>query len=168
MLQAEKEGFDAVIDNEASDAFGEKAQGMLKVPTVPILYSTLQFVSGLRKRFAVIAVDSHSAERAERLVDEYGFRDFAIQTDPFVFVGRKLWLDSHENPQLIIEPFKNVAERCIKNRAQALIVACGTLGPLLMVEGIRKISGVPVFDPVTIGIKTVENIVALQRLYELI
>jgi len=165
MLQAEKEGFDAIIDDEASDAFAKKAWNVLHVPTVPIFYAALRFVSSLRKRFAVITVDAHGAERAERTAKEYGFADSATKTDPFMFVGRKLWLDSHENPELMIEPFKNVAERCIKNGAEALIAQCGTLGPLLMVKGIRKVSGVPVIDPVTVGIKTVEEIVALQRLY---
>ena len=62
------------------------------------------------------------------------------------------------------EAFFNVARGCIADGAEVIIVGCGGLGPLLVLQGVTRVDNVPIIDSVTCALIMAEELIALEKL----
>jgi Asp/Glu/hydantoin racemase len=74
------------------------------------------------------------------------------------------WFESPED--YILEPFEKVAQECVRDGAEAIVVACCALGPALTLAGYKEVgdTGAPVLDVATVAVKYAELLAEMQGL----
>ncbi len=166
MLQAEKEGFDAIAGACFSDGAIRAAASLMDIPVVGPGHTSMLLARMMGRSFAIIDSGPASIPGAEFLVDSYNMRLSAIGYRPV----RCLTLDSTAFLNCLdgdhapaIENFREVARGCIEDGADVLIPGCGLLSPMLTLSGIRDIDGVPVIDPMLVSLKFAEMMLDFQR-----
>jgi allantoin racemase len=70
---------------------------------------------------------------------------------------------SPEQYSPVIEDFREVAQAAIDDGAEILVPGCGMLSPMLTINGITEVDGVPIFDPMVVGIKIAEAMVDMFK-----
>jgi len=169
VLQAEEQGFDAVILGCMSDPGIWEAREAVDIPVVGVGESAYLIAQLLGIRFAVITVDEKIIPNMEKKLNLYGFSNRAISKPiravnvPFT---TKEYIDGFKDPyKYIIPRFEEVAHECIKDGADVIIAGCGYVGPMFTLGGYTRIKGteVPVVDGATAAIKLAETLVEMKR-----
>lgn len=162
MLQAEKEGFDAVAGACYFDGAIQVAGNLMDIPVVGPAETSMYLARMMGNRFAVITTDRCSVPEIERHMEKLNMRSFAIEYRPV----RHLTLGESTTQDCLggdygpaIENFKNIALGCIEDGAEVLIVGCGVVSPILTVNGVKDIDGVPIIDPMQVSLKFAEMLV---------
>lgn len=172
MIQAEREGYDAVTVACSFDPGIEEAREILQIPVVGILeasFAMAQMLGGRPRSVVIITVSDKAALVTNDLVDKYGFRPYMIHKEPVRVIPFDAYIKattspSQESIKNLKDAYIDVAKRSIEEGAEIIITGCGGLGPLLAVEGIWEVDGVPVLDPMTAGVKMAEALIDLKRI----
>lgn len=167
-VQAEREGFDAVVLGCWADPLWE-AREAVDIPVVGIGESAMLLALSLGYKFAVITVAPGVIPTIELDLGLYGLRDRAISRpvralDPPSTA--ELLLESVRDPHSRFIPnFERVARGCIEDGAEVIVVGCGYYGPILTMHGYNEVpgTGVPVLDCSAAGLKMAEVLVDLAR-----
>jgi len=160
MLQAEREGFDAVAGACFSDGAIRAAGSLMNIPVVGPGETSMYLARMMGVRFAIITSDP--PPETEHYIDTLNMRSFVISNRPV----RSLTLDSSafldclaDDYAPAAENFKEVAQGCLEDGADVLITGCGLLSPMLTLSNVRDIDGVPVIDPTQVALKFAEMMV---------
>ncbi|HWP59271.1 MAG TPA: aspartate/glutamate racemase family protein [Candidatus Acidoferrales bacterium] len=157
IIEAERNGYDAVVQSNTFDPGVEVARCAVRIPVVGVLRASCHFAATLCDRFALIApLDSH-AVYARRIVENY-------RMGPFVS-GIKA-INAYEAGDLsayrglIIERMLAVGKELIAEGAQALIPLGGRLVPYVVSpEELEAELKVPVINTKLVGIRHAETLV---------
>ncbi|MGA2463432.1 MAG: aspartate/glutamate racemase family protein [Thermodesulfobacteriota bacterium] len=166
MIQAEKEGYDAIVSSCFFDPCIEAARQLLRIPVVGSAESSMHIACMMGLKFAIITRNPNYVPHMIKLIDQYRMADNVIDPKPI----RSLTLSNLEimncfqgNWAPIVENFQGVAKDCIEDGAEVIIVGCGFISPILSTSGIRYVEDVPILDPILVGIKVAEMMVDLQK-----
>jgi len=167
-LQAQRDGMDGVYFGCWNDPLWE-AREILDIPVGSVGEQSMLAALSMAKRFAVITVSPKTACAIERDIELYGFTSRAIARPvrsimPESEVG--LLSESVVDPhRRFIPRFEQVAEDCIRDGAEIILVGCAYYGPLLRGAGYNKVSGtdVPVLDSSSISLKYLEMMVDIAK-----
>jgi len=138
------------------------------IPVVGIGEATMLLATTLGFKFAVITVAPGVIPTIEMDLRLYGLQDRAIvrpvrTLDPPSDL--ELLLESVTDPhRRLIPNFERVAQQCIEDGAEVIVVGCGYYGPILTLHGYNEIpgTGVPVVDCSAAGLKLAETLVSLR------
>lgn len=162
MLQAEKEGFDAVTGACFADGAIKAAADLMNIPVIGPGETSMYLARMMGVRFVIIDSGPNSTAGHEVHIEALNMRPFAIDYRP----ARHLTLDATTFSKClsgdyspVIENFTEIAQDCIKDGADVLIVGCGLFSPMLTVNNIRDIDGVPIIDPMQVSLKFAEMMV---------
>lgn len=165
MLKAGEKGYDAVVGVCFFDPAIQAARSLMDIPVVGAAEASMHLATMMGNRFAVVTTDPRFIPIIEHHMEELRTSTSAIRYRPVrhlsqgeVFAEARLRRDYDS----IIEDFKKVAQGCIKDGAEVLIAGCGSLSPILSVNGIREIDGAPVVDPEQAALKFAEMMVDFQ------
>ncbi len=157
IIEAERMGFDAVVQSNTFDPGVEVARCAVRIPVVGVLRASCHFAATLCDRFALIApLDSH-AIYARRIMHNYGFDNFlsGIKAINTYEAG-----DLSAYRDLIIEKTLTVGKELIAEGAQALIPLGGRLVPYVVSpEELEAELKVPVINTKLVGIRHAETLV---------
>lgn len=160
MLQAEREGFDAVAGACFGDGAIRAAGNLMNIPVVGPGHTSMLLARMMGVHFAIITSDP--TPETEALLDLYNMRSAVITCRPV----RRLTLDLTTFLDCLngdyapaIENFRKVARGCIEDGADVLIPGCGLLSPMLTLSDVRDIDGVPIIDPMQVSLKFAEMMV---------
>ncbi len=169
-LKAEAEGFDAVFIACWNDPLWE-AREVLSIPVGSVSEQTMLAALTMGRRFAVVTVSEKTTVAIERDIRAYGLTDRAI-----VRPVRSIVPESDLNAILaandperikseIIPRWDAVAQECIRDGAEVILIGCTFYGPLLRAAGYTSVAGtgVPVVDGATIGLKYTEAMGEIAR-----
>lgn len=171
VLQAEKDGFDAVIVYCFSDPALDEMRQAVNIPVVGLGQSSMMLASLMGARFGLVAMAPASIARNEQLARRYGVFDklvTPIRPMPLPLVEQeKMILDATTG----IEAFRQVAREYIRDGAEVLIPACGALNLALkfcpgvpaLPRGLSEVDGVPVVDAVSSAVKMAEMLVDFKQ-----
>lgn len=170
ILQAEKQGYDAVVLGCWGDPGLFAARAVLEIPVIGIAEASYLFACVAGRKAAAITVQPELVPGMENTLKIYGFAERMISRRPI----RAFDLKNEEMQELFDEPYKNiipkfeaVARECIADGADTIIAACGWLGPALTKAGYREIPGtknpVLVLDPCAVALKLAEGWVDLHK-----
>ena len=147
IVQAEREGYDAVAVSCFADPGLELARSLVDIPVVSSCETALLVASTVGRRFGLLAHDKGMARILEDLVADYGFESR---------VGAVAALDPPLNEIDIDEAFKGsrafterMASECralIARGVDVIIPAEGALNIALVREQLQVVDGVPVLD----------------------
>jgi len=166
-IAAERDGFDGVVLGCWADPLWE-ARAAVDIPVVGIGEATMLLATTLGFKFAVITVAPGVIPTIEMDLRLYGLQDRAIvrpvrTLDPPSDL--ELLLESVTDPhRRLIPNFERVAQQCIEDGAEVIVVGCGYYGPILTLHGYNEIpgTGVPVVDCSAAGLKLAETLVSLR------
>ena len=166
MIQAEKEGYDAVIGACWFDPGIEAAKQLLHIPIVGSAESSMHLACMMGLKFAVVTSDPRFVPQMIELIDHYRMSNNTIERKPV----RSLTLSCPElmgsllgDHTAIIQNFEEIAKDHIEDGAEVVITGCGLLAPVISMSGMRYVEGVPIIDPILVSIKLAEMLVDLQR-----
>src|ERR1043166_8361274 len=156
-IEAERMGFDAVIQSNTFDPGVEVARCAVRIPVVGVLRASCHFAATLSDRFGLIApLDSH-AFYARRIIENYHMWRFVsgIKAIDTYEVG-----DLSAYHDLLLERMVAVGKQLIAEGAHAIIPLGGRLVPYvvspLQLEAELK---VPVINTKLVGIRYAETLV---------
>jgi len=132
--------------------------------------SSMHFACQLGRRFAIIGTNMPGQlAQLEEQVRLHGLEERLIPNgirfdkDPFVEVWPQ-WLG---NPKLAADAVAEVAEECVADGADVIVIGCAGTGLLCSMAGLNKITVgrqvIPVLDPVMVAMKTAEMAVDIKR-----
>lgn len=157
IIEAERTGFDAVVQSNTFDPGVEVARCAVRIPVVGVLRASCHFAATLCDRFALIApLDSH-ATYARKIMHNYGFDNFlsGIKAINTYEAG-----DLSAYRDLIIEKTLAVGKELIAEGAQALIPLGGRLVPYVVSpEELEAELKVPIINTKLVGIRHAETLV---------
>ncbi len=171
ILQAEKDGYDAVVPMCFFDPVLEEARKAIGIPVIAQGESELLCASMMGKTFGVITISEEGAAIADDLIEKYGYRNRAVRSRSIGIPG-ELQALAHIDASHDIAAFARVAEECIRDGAEVLIPGCSGISIALRLgagceetypNGVTEIRGVAVLDGMSVVIKTAEMLVALKR-----
>jgi len=171
ILGAEREGFDSVLVYCFSDPAITEARQAMNIPVCGLAQPALLMAQSMGSRFGVVAMSSESAWRNEEMMVKYGLKEKVI------FPIRRMPIPASEQAKMIenaregIDVFKDLARGYIRDGADVIIPACGTLSLALRTapgcpelrEGLTEVDGVPIVDIVSCAVKWAEMVVALKK-----
>jgi len=157
IIEAERLGFDAVVQSNTFDPGVEVARCAVRIPVVGVLRASCHFAATLCDRFGLIApLDSH-AVYARRIIENYRMGRFisGIQAINTYETG-----DLSAYHDLLVERMLAVGKELIAQGAHAIIPLGGRLVPYVVspleLEAELK---VPVINTKLVGIRHAETLI---------
>jgi allantoin racemase len=168
VLEAEKEGYDAVVVGCFSDPAVPEARGLVNMPVVGLCEPTLLFACLLGHKFGVVTLNEPRAIlEMELMIRMYGLEHRAILNPirPISMPSIELFTKGMEHPDIVAIDVLEKAKRCVEDGAEVIVLGCNALGPLCTISGVAKVDGAdaPILDSVSVSITCVEAIVSLNK-----
>ncbi|MFC1824816.1 aspartate/glutamate racemase family protein [Thermodesulfobacteriota bacterium] len=168
VIQAEEEGYDAVIILAATDEGLLRARAAVNIPVTSTGEASIYVAQLLGHRFGIVVVDPVMPAIIESNLRQYGFRDNALGLRP-VRVAMIEHLDMvdacREKPERLIEKFEKVAWELIRDGADVIIAGESYIGPAFSLAGYTEIpkANVPLVDCGAAALKMAELLAALHK-----
>ena len=153
-VQAEKEGFDAVIIACVFDPCLFEARRAVNIPVAGLCESSLAMASMVGSKFGLISPIPGLDEPLTELITAYGMKDKVVGMRTMTVPWPEQEL-AYFNGREVIDDFRRIAEELIKEGADVLVPLCGLLSPIVRMapglqkeypNGIPEINGVPCID----------------------
>lgn len=167
-IQAQADGYDGVFLGCWNDPLWETRE-MLDIPVASVGEQSMLAALAMGQRFAVITVSDKTAAAIERDIVGYGLTDRCIRQPVRTikpYSTADLLLEATHSPEMRFIPrLESVAQQCIAEGADVILVGCAYYGPLLRRIGYRQVTGtqVPVVDSSTVALKYLEAMVGIAQ-----
>jgi allantoin racemase len=157
IIEAERSGFDAVVQSNTFDPAVEAARCAVRIPVVGVLRVACHFAATLCDRFGFIApLDSH-AVYAQRIIENYRMGRF-VSGLKAINTYETGDLSAHHD--LLLERMLAVGKELIASGAQALIPLGARLVPYVVLPlELEAELKVPVINTELVGIRHAETLV---------
>jgi allantoin racemase len=166
IVEAEREGYDAVVISCGADPGLQEARGLVDIPVVGALEATVHYAAMIAHRFSIIVVTDSIISTFRDLVTLYGLAPKLASVRPIGYRPPLLYPEVTP-PDRILDQVLQVSQRCVEEDQAEAIVMGGTLFSAFFTQKYDDASaaiGVPVLDPTIIAFKTAEMMVDLRRL----
>lgn len=171
ILEADKEGHDAVVVNGTLDRYLgiHQARVTVAIPVISPSESTMHFACMLGRRFGIVALGANYLKPLmESIIQEHGLQERAIP-NPVKFMIIKhqdLMTRAMQEPSLIVPDVVETAKRCVEDGAEVIILVGTNLGVACTLAGLASVNvdglEVPLLDPLVVAFKTAETMVDLK------
>jgi allantoin racemase len=171
VVQAEKEGFDAVMITCFGDPMLWAIRQAVDIPVVSLGESSMLLAAMMGHKFGVVTVSPYNIYEIEHTIDKYGLKERYAGAQPNPESGEEqaaALIDAHH----AIGSFKKAAKKLIAAGAEVLIPGCGLMSPALRLapgaeeeypNGLTEVDDVPVADVMGETIKMAETMITLKR-----
>ena len=163
IIAAEDSGYDAFVFTCFEDPGLRAGRGMVDIPVVGILETSILVGTTLGRSVALIGTSPSQADRVGNIAYENrldGRVASVLGTDP---LGPGLIDGANDGGKRAIGEFERVARLAIAQGADVLIPAEGIINVLLADLGIKDVDGHPVVDSWAAVLRFAEMAVALHR-----
>jgi allantoin racemase len=156
-IEAERLGFDAIIQSNTFDPGVEASRLAVRIPVVGLLRASLHFTASICDRFALIVPLETHIPHTMRLVQTYGMNSFVcgIKTIGLYDTG-----DLFHYHDTVIERTVGVANELVQQGAQAVIPLGGKIYPYVVTpDELEPHIGVPIINTKAVGVSYAELMV---------
>jgi allantoin racemase len=153
-VEAERKGFDAVIQSNTFDPGVEASRLAVRIPVVGLLRASLHFAASISDRFGLIVPLETHMPHTMRMVQTYGMSAFVsgIRTVGLYDTG-----DLSGYHDTVIERTLAVGKELVQQGAQAIIPLGGKIYPYVVTpEELAPHLGVPVINTKAVGVSYAE------------
>lgn len=171
ILEAEKEGYDAVVVNGTLDLFLgiQEARSIVTIPIVSPSEATMLFACMLGRKFGIVALgESYLKPFMESVIQHHGLLERAIP-NPVKFMKIQhgdLMTRAMEEPSLIVPDVLETARRCVEDGAEVIILVGTNLAVACTLAGVASVEvdgrEVPLLNPLVVAFKTAETMTDLR------
>lgn len=170
MIQAEKDGFDAVMIFCFYDTLIKEARQALNIPVIGPAESAMLMASKMGRKFGIVTLSEYGAAEMEDNVIKCGLRDKAVTIRPIPSSADEQMcaiIDAREG----VEAFKTAARELIKDGAEVIIPGCMVMAASVRMapghpelpNGLQEVDGVPVLDVISTQVLMAETMVRLRK-----
>jgi len=156
-MEAEKGGYDAVVDHCFGDPALHAARECVRIPVVGAGETSMMLASLLGHKFSVLTVLKETAPQVKRLARSIGVEEKLASVR---FIGIPV-LQLDENVQSTKTAFMETARKAI-DEDDADVLCPGCTGLSMWASEWGEELGVPVLDPGGVALKTAETLVKLK------
>ncbi len=156
-VEAERLGFDAVIQSNTFDPGVEASRLAVRIPVIGLLRASLHFAASICDRFGLIVPLETHMPHTMRLVQTYGMTPFVcgIRTVGLYDTG-----DLSGYHDAVIERTVAMGKELVEQGAQAIIPLGGKIYPYVVTpEELEPMVGVPVVNTKAVGVSYAELMV---------
>jgi allantoin racemase len=153
-IEAERQGFDAVIQSNTFDPGVEASRLAVRIPVIGLLRASLHFAASISDRLGLIVPLETHMPHTMRMVQTYGMTPFVcgIRTVGLYDTG-----DLSGYHDIVIERTLSCAKDLIQQGAQAIIPLGGKIYPYVVTpEELEPHLGVPVINTKAVGVSYAE------------
>ncbi|MGZ8424120.1 MAG: aspartate/glutamate racemase family protein [Candidatus Binatia bacterium] len=153
-IEAERQGFDAVIQSNTFDPGVEASRLAVRIPVIGLLRASLHFAASICDRFGLIVPLETHMPHTMRMVQTYGMTPFVsgIRTVGLYDTG-----DLSGYHDVVIERTLAVGKELVAQGAQAIIPLGGKIYPYVVTpEELEPHLGVPVINTKAVGVSYAE------------
>jgi Asp/Glu/hydantoin racemase len=153
-IEAEQQGFDAVIQSNTFDPGVEASRLAVRIPVIGLLRASLHFAASICDRFGLVVPLETHMPHTMRMVQTYGMSHFVsgIRTVGLYDTG-----DLKGYHDIVIERTLAVGKALVAEGAQALIPLGGKIYPYVVTpEELEPHLGVPVINTKAVGVSYAE------------
>ena len=155
-LQAEKEGFDAVIVYCGSDPAVDAAREVVDIPVIGPGKASKLVASDLGYKFSVLTVLESCVVRDREAVYEKGFSHERLASVRAIGIPVSNVRDDMDRS---LKALVDAGKMCIADGADCLVLSC--LGMAGLGEKLQNELGIPVLDPAPIAVQYAQTLVKL-------
>jgi len=170
IVEAEREGFDAVVVGCFGDTGVKEARAVVEIPVIGAGETSILFACQLGRRFGVIATNMPEQIAAiEDKITLMGLKDRLVSRGvrfdihPFA----ETWEKGLQDAKFVADGVEQRARELVADGADVIIVGCCGIGPFCSLAGFCQIEvdgkNIPIIDPMMISMKTAEMDVELRR-----
>lgn len=161
VIQAEIDGFDAVVVYCGSDPGVEAAREMVDIPVLGPGKVSFLIANDLAYRFSILTVLDETVARDTEHYRKLGFDITRLASVRCIGIPVA---DIREDMEKTLDALERVGKICVEeDGAHALVLSC--LGMAGMGNQLQKRLGIPVIDPAFLVIKYAELLVGLELNY---
>ena len=156
IIEAEDEGFDAVVIGDTGDPFVSGIREYLDVPVIGPMEASLQVASMLGNKITIITPAKYMIPRKEKQAESYGYAGNLASVRSLNIPVSQVSAEPEKVINLLVEQAKKAVDN---DGAQVVIQMCG-----FMVEYYPRVAerlDIPVVEPIRAALKTAETLVRL-------
>ncbi len=165
-LEAEKQGYDAFLIGNITDAGLREARELVNIPVLGLSETSLHVASMMGASFGLIAIAERWVPRLMENVERYGLRSKlagieAMQTSPLDL--RKAFRDETRRADVIAR-FTEAAQKLVAKGAEVIIPAGGEVGVFVIEARLFELEKTPIVSGIFELVKMGEMAVKLRGL----
>jgi allantoin racemase len=165
ILDAGRSGVDGAMVACSGDPGITEARTLVDIPVVGPWEATLHLASSYAYRFGVVTVQDRAwSETCHSLITKNGLLDRCAGVERIETSSAKAFTEGFANPDFVVKDIVNQANKLIERGAGAIVIGSAGLSTLAASAGLTQIEGgIPVFETLSIGLKTLELRVDLTQ-----
>lgn len=161
-LQAQEQGYDAFAMCTIPNPLIREIRTLIDIPVVGYGEASFHMACQMGRSFGVLLFIDSMAPLLQEQIAQYGLASRCAGVDGVGFTFQDV-LPAFENPDSLIDRFRDSARAMIARGADVIVPGEMPLNVLLAVNGVSQVDGVPIIDGLAITIKTAEMLADLRR-----
>ncbi len=165
-MKAEKDGFDAFLIGNITDAGIREARELINIPVLGLSETSMHIASMMGANFGLVAIAERWIPRLMENVERYGLREKLagielMETSPIEL--RKAFRDDARRED-VMRRFTTAARKLLARGAEVIIPAGGEVGVFVIEAGLFELERAPVVNGIFELVKMGEMAVRLRAL----
>ena len=165
VIQAEKDGYDAVFISCNLDIGLYEARSLVNIPVTATLESAAMIAHMMGTKYSLVTVDDQNGRIQRMMLKQYGLDGKCASHRPIGIDANDLYPEK-TSEDAIYEKAVEVARQCVEeDGAEVIIPGCTLMGSVLTHRAdAADAIGAPVLDGMVTGFKMAEMMADMQRL----
>jgi len=156
MIQADREGFDAVAIGCFQDPALQEARELTDIPIFGLAETSVHMACMLGNRFSGVAFCDKEAQYFDAIVRKYGLENRAV---PFASLGmdfETVFKKGLSDPSEVMDNFRKCLKTLSLSGVEVVLPACGCVNTIVVREKITEMEGMLILDISTLLLKITE------------
>lgn len=170
MLAAGRDGADGVMVACSGDPGIAEGRTLLSVPVVGPMEAALHLACAYGYKVGIVTVQDRSwSEYCEIMTNNYGLGGRLSGVKSIKIPSMEAFTVGFENPAVVAKAVAETADELVEEGADAIVIGSAGLSTMFSAAGLTRapVSGAPIFDCLTIGLKMTELRVDLTKKFGL-
>jgi allantoin racemase len=170
IAEASREGFDGAMVACSGDAGISQARTLTDMPVVGPWEATLHLAASYAYKFGVVTVEDRGwSEVCDSLVTSNGLQDRCAGVRRIEIPSAEAFTRGFADPAWVAAEIEVQARRLVEDGAGAIAIGSAGLSCIASAAGLSQLKdvGVPIFDTLCVGLKTLEMRVDLSAALDL-
>ena len=165
-MRAEKEGYDAFLIGNISDAGIREAREVVNIPVLGLCETSIHIACMMGANFSFVGISPKWTPRLLENVNRYGAERRLVAIEPMGTspLDLKRCFVDEVHLKYILEQFDQCARRLLDKGTEVIIPAGGDIIVFLADAGIHKVGNAPILNGIIELVKMGELAVKLKRL----
>lgn len=165
IVDVARDGVDGAMVACSGDPGITEARALVDVPVVGPWEATLHLASSYAYRFGVVTVEDRAwAETCHSLIARNGLLERCAGVERIETPSGRAFTEGFADPDFVVKDVRRQAEKLAERGAGAIVIGSAGLSTMAAAAGLHRIADdIPVFETLSVGLKTLEMRVDLTQ-----